>query len=310
MSNEIKLNNPWMVAVWPGMGQVAISAGFYLIAKMGMHLVAEFSARELFEVEHVDVKNGLIRTGRLPRSRLFAWIDPEKKRDIVVFIGEAQPPSGKYAFCKRLIEFAMSMGVSRVFTFAALATSMRLGDPARVIGAAIDQESLDELGKLDLVIMDDGHISGLNGVLLGAAAESRLRGACLLGEMPQIFAQLPFPSASQAVLETFKTMAQIDIDLSELADQAEMMNQKLNELLANVEKAVEQHNQPEEEFMSFDPPEPESKLDPADEQLIERLFEQAKLDRAKAYELKRELDRLHVFSEYEDRFLDLFKKDT
>ena len=41
---------------------------------------------------------------------------------------------------------------------------------------------------------------------------------------------------------------------------------------------------------------------------IEQLFEQALQDRSKAYELKRELDRLEVFGEYEDRFLDLFKK--
>jgi len=33
-------------------------------------------------------------------------------------------------------------------------------------------------------------------VLLGAAAESKLRGDCLLGEMPRMFAQLPFPKAS------------------------------------------------------------------------------------------------------------------
>jgi hypothetical protein len=41
---------------------------------------------------------------------------------------------------------------------------------------------------------------------------------------------------------------------------------------------------------------------------IEELFAQAKEDRATAYELKRELDKLGVFREYEDRFLDLFKK--
>ena len=31
-------------------------------------------------------------------------------------------------------------------------------------------------------------------------------------------------------------------------------------------------------------------------------------DRSRAFELKQELDRLEVFKEYEDRFLDLFKK--
>lgn len=56
-------------------------------------------------------------------------------------------------------------------------------------------------------LVEDGHIGGLNGMLLGAAGEMGLRGACLLGEMPHIFAQLPFPKASLAVLKVFTMIA-------------------------------------------------------------------------------------------------------
>ena len=52
----------------------------------------------------------------------------------------------------------------------------------------------------------------------------------------------------------------------------------------------------------------ERRLSPEEEQRIKELFQEAKHDRSKAYELKHELDRLDVFKEYEDRFLDLFKK--
>jgi hypothetical protein len=41
---------------------------------------------------------------------------------------------------------------------------------------------------------------------------------------------------------------------------------------------------------------------------IEKIFEQATTDIAKAHELKAELDKWNVYKEYEDRFLDLFKK--
>jgi len=41
---------------------------------------------------------------------------------------------------------------------------------------------------------------------------------------------------------------------------------------------------------------------------IERLFEDARRDPAKAMPLKNELDRLGVFKKYEDRFLDLFRR--
>jgi len=50
------------------------------------------------------------------------------------------------------------------------------------------------------------------------------------------------------------------------------------------------------------------KLTPEDHARLDKLFDEAGGDRKKAFELKQELDRLKVFKEFEDRFLDLFKK--
>jgi proteasome assembly chaperone (PAC2) family protein len=307
MADELKLNNPWLVAVWPGMGHVAISGGYYLMAKLGMHLLAEFSGEELFDVEHVEVKGGLIRTGRLPRNRLFAWTDPRGRHDIIIFIGEAQPPRGKHAFCHGLIEHVRKLGVERVFTFAAMATQLHPQSESRVFGAATDEQTLAELKRLELEIIEDGQIGGLNGVLLGVAAEAGLRGACLLGEIPHIFAQLPYPKASLAVLEVFTTIAGIEIDFTELAEQSREMEKSLGELLAQVERAYQPQNPAEDEMVRHEPVE-EKGLAPEDERRLEQLFKQARQDRSKAYELKRELDRLGAYRDYEDRFLDLFKK--
>jgi proteasome assembly chaperone (PAC2) family protein len=310
MAEELKLNDPWLVAVWPGMGHVAISGGYYLMAKLGMHMLAEFSAEELFDVEHVEVKAGLIRAARLPRNRVFVWRDPRGRHDILVFIGEAQPPRGKLAFCRSLVDFAKRLGVRRVFTFAAMATAMHPEHDSRVFGAATDGHGLAELKRLELEPLEDGHIGGLNGVLLGIAAEAGLPGACLLGEMPHIFAQLPFPKASMAVLNAFTTIADIQIDFTELAQQAKEMERRLGDLLAQVEQTIQSHGEPDEE----DEPSPyeasltEEGQSSGDHDHIERLFAQARQDRSTAYELKRELDRLGLYHEFEDRFLDLFKK--
>ena len=307
MTDTTKLHHPWLVAVWPGMGQVAISAGYYLMAKLGMHLLAEFSARELFDVDHVEVRGGLIRAGRLPRSRFFVWNDPRQKHDLVLFIGEAQPPQGKVLFCRRLIEYARRLGVERVFTFAAMATQMRPEHGSSVFGAATEEEGLAEINRLELKVLEDGHIGGLNGVLLGLAAEGNLPGTCLLGEMPHIFAQLPFPKAALAVLEVFTTIAGIQIDFSELSQQAQAADRRLGELLTKVQGALQPQAPADEEPFGVEHAADE-RVGAEDHGRIEKLFEQATQDRTKAYELKRELDRLGVFRDYEDRFLDLFQK--
>jgi len=308
MQESPKLENPWLVAVWPGMGHVAVSAGYYLMAKLGMHRLAEFSPRELFDIEYVEVKDGIIHPGRLPRSRFFVWKDPDGRRDIVVFIGEAQPPMGKHAFCHRLIRFASDLGVRKVVTFAAMATDMHPEGEARVFGASTDEAGLDALREVGAPVMADGRISGLNGALLGVAAEDGLEGFCLLGEMPEVFAQIQYPKAAHAVLQAFSRLSDIDLDLGELKAQADEVGEQLGKLLDNVEKVILQGQEdkasiPSENEMEY----AEAGMDPEDKQRLETLFEQARKDRSKAYELKAELDRLHVFEDYEDRFLDLFR---
>jgi proteasome assembly chaperone (PAC2) family protein len=309
MPEQPQLHHPWLVAVWPGMGHVALNAGVYLLAKLGMNLIAEFEANDLFDVDHVEVKAGIIQVGRRPRNRLFQWTDPKQQHDLVVFLGEAQPPIGKYAFCRQLIAYARQLGVERVFTFAAMATAMHPEHRPRLFGAATDPESLAELKRLELEMQDDGHIGGLNGVLLGAAAEDGLRGACLLGEIPHLFSQLPFPKASLAILEVFTVIARIDLDLAELAEQAKAMEEQLGNLLARMEQSYGQPSPAEEELTVTGGAE-EERVRAVDRQRIEGLFAQALKDRSKAFELKQELDRLGVFKEYEDRFLDLFKKPS
>lgn len=307
MADLPKLNRPRLIAVWPGMGQVAFNAGVYLLSKLNMTLLAEFAAEDAFDIEHVDVKEGVLQLGRRPRSRFFVWRDPEERHDLVVFLGEAQPPSGKFAFCKKLIDYARELGVERVYTFAAMATQMHPEHASRVFAAATDQATLDELADLGLEFLEGGHIGGLNGVLLGVAKEEGLTGACLLGEMPHIFSQLPFPKASLAILKLFATFAGLEVDFSELAERAEAMERQLGELLAEVEQAYGAQYPTETEEYKAEPA-AEEQIDPEDKRRLEELFTLAAEDRAKAFELKQELDRLGMFAEYEDRFLDLFKK--
>ena len=329
MQDRIQLTHPWLVAVWPGMGHVAVNAGVYMLSKLGMVQVAEVETGDLFDVDAVDVEDGIVRPARRPRSRFFLWADPQKRHDLLVFVGEAQPPAGRFAFCRRVVEFAKQLGVERVFTFAAMATRMHPSDRSRVFAAATDAANLEEMKRLELDVLKDGQIGGLNGVLLGAAADAGLHGACLLGEMPHIFAQIPFPKASHAILEAFTVLAGIDLDLTELAEHARNVDEQLGEVLAHIEEQGEDESDEDaeeadeaedaeevgdvEEGVGYVTEETEHAAEPEDERSavrgrLEELFAAASSDRSKAFELKQELDRAGLFKEFEDRFLDLFKK--
>ena len=51
-----------------------------------------------------------------------------------------------------------------------------------------------------------------------------------------------------------------------------------------------------------------TKLPQSAREKIEKLFQEVKTNISKAAELKKELDHWNIYKDYEDRFLDLFKK--
>jgi uncharacterized protein len=318
---EAAQRETWLAAAWPGMGNVAIGAGAYLVSKLRAGLVHEVPARDMFDVRHIEVEHGLARPGALPRSMFFEWKHPENTRDMLFFIGEAQPTERGYEFCHRLLDYAMKRNLTRVFTFAAMATQLHPTGTPRVFGTATDRPMLAELEEHNVSMLEEGQISGLNGVLLGAASERGLRGACLLGELPYFAVSVPNPKASLVVLEVFNAMAQINVDMSELRGQADASEHALVELLERLQEAARQQGigeeamalgeftgETEEEEEPATPRKSEPKLDYAARQRIEALFDAASKDTGKAFQLKQELDRLGAFKQYEDRFLDLFKK--
>ena len=103
----------------------------------------------------------------------------------------------------------------------------------------------------------------------------------------------------------------IQVDLSELALESERMEAHLARMLDQVRRVEQQQSEspPGDEETFLPDPIENGKLSLEEKEMLERMFEQATHDRSKAFELKNELDRLDVFREYEDRFLDLFGKD-
>jgi proteasome assembly chaperone (PAC2) family protein len=298
------LEQPWLVTAWPGMGGVAQIAASYLVQKLRAAAIGEVDAAPWFDVEAVRVAGGLIQPGRLPRSVFYAWKNPGSGPDLLLFLGDKQPQTRGYRFCQELVGKAVSLGVSRVVTFAALGTPILPQAKPRVLAVATSRELLAQLRKKSIHVLEDGEIGGLNGVFLAAAAEQKIDGVGLLGEFPYFARAVPNPKASAAVLRVFANLAKLTIDMQEIDANAEEVERNMVEHLERMQKSVETSG------ASFPMPEPEKEedLDPELAARIERLFEQARIDRDKAVDLKAELDRHGLFKQFEDRFLDLFKQ--
>src|SRR5689334_13561308 len=150
----------------------------------------------------------------------------------------------------------------------------------------------------------------MNGVFLAAAAQRGIPGICLLGSMPAFAAQIPYPKASHAVLEAFLKLCGLSVDLEELKQYGRSIEQHLTAGLEKIQEALQQGQEGGEVPGSSLPGAEEAKEGPTEEdrRKVEELLEQARKDRSKAFELKRELDRRGLFKEYENKFLDLFRR--
>ena len=321
----------WMIAAWPGMGSVAVLSAGYLVQQLGMTETGELPPNHHFDVNEVTVREGLVVPVRPPRGVFFRWQRPGGQRELIVFLGEAQPTSGSTAYARELLDAAAAFGVRRVVTFASMASSLHPADNPKVYGVATDAATLAELGELEVEPLGDGEIGGLNGLLLSAAAERGLPGFCLLAEIPFFAAAVPNPKAARAALSVFCVLSGIEVSLEELDQHAAAVDEALIEAFEQMERS--QDEKPDEDEEGDDdeesseavrpeqgeapePPAPpaapaapgEPKLDFAARKRIEQLFEEARKDTSKSLALKQELDRLGVFKKYEDRFLDLFRR--
>jgi proteasome assembly chaperone (PAC2) family protein len=79
---------------------------------------------------------------------------------------------------------------------------------------------------------DQGSITGLNGLLIGAAKTRGIDGICLMGEIPDYLSRIPFPypKASKAVLSTLAKVLGIDLAY----DVLEEMIVQMEAVVANV----------------------------------------------------------------------------
>lgn len=228
-----RLTDPWLLAVWPGMGNVALGAGSYLVEKLDVQPLFTIPTGDFFDLGQVQVRDGVVSPARFPENRLYGWKNPAGGRDLVIFVGESQPSTRGYAFCEGLLRAAQGLGVKRVFTFASMVTPQHPSAPSRTFAVATSEALLEEVRARDpnVGVLTEGTIAGLNGTLLAAAAAHGLEGVGLLAEVPQVAANVPYLKAAHAVLGVFIRLAGVPLDLSDLAAQAARVEKGLLQLI-------------------------------------------------------------------------------
>lgn len=295
---KIEAVNPVMIAAWPGMGNVALGTVDYIRKELKAIRFAEIKIDPLAVLDAVEVKDGLSRLPKPPLNTFYHAKNP----DIIIFEGEVQL-TGKSGIelLNKVLDAAAELKVSRIYTAAAFPMPVSYKDVSELYGVANKETLRDVLVKSGIKLMEGGHISGLNGLMLSFAAKKDIEAACLLATMPQYAISLPNPKASQAIIEALAKILGIKIDVHEISAYVKDMEERM----AMVEDKIKDVFTLEDEGLK--PHTQEKKIPGYIMDKIEKLFLEAKQDKKKASTLKKELDRWDLYGLYEDRFLDLFK---
>lgn len=295
---KIDIVNPVMIAGWPGMGSVALGVVDYLRRKLAATKFAEIKLDPATTIDSVIVEGGLAKLPPAPKNVFYFT----RKPDLVICEGEAQL-TGPYGIklLGRVLDLASEVKVKSIYTGAAFPLPISHKDDPDVYGAANKKALISVFQKLRIKPMEGGHISGLNGLVLGLAEARSIDAVCLLATMPQYAISLPNPKASRAIIEALQKILNFKVSLSELDEYVKDMDEKMALIEDKVKDVFTIEREAPEAFPV------EKKVPGYIMEKIESLFKEAKLDRAKAIVLKKELDRWDLYKLYEDRFLDLFK---
>ncbi|MCK9431055.1 MAG: PAC2 family protein [Candidatus Omnitrophica bacterium] len=319
ITKKPRLKKPYFIVAWPGMGEVAFKAASYLVEELKAEEFAEIQPEGFFYLTGSVVQSGILETPLLPQGKFYYWKNPAAKRagsgknDLVIFLSNAQPDLSKAdSYAKIIIDLAKGLGVEMIVSFASMPQATDHTQDSRLWFAATDQKIKESLSKFNFGVLEDGQISGMNGLFLGMAKKAGLKGFCLLGDIPLYTIQIENPKASAAVLAGLGKILNMQINVQPLKEQAQVMETEINKLLDYLKLGSSGQSSPigEEEVELIKKTLSQlTKLPVSVKERIEKLFEKSRIDISNASELKVELDKWNVYKEYEDRFLDLFRKN-
>ena len=243
---EPRLENPVMVASWPGIGNIGIIAVDTLREMLGAEEFGEIEPWHFFYPKRVLIRKGVLECLEFPGSKFY--FRAMERGDLILFVGEEQPAEGgrvyaegKKAYCMAnlVLDVAEKFKCRRVYTSGAAVALTHHTMKPRVWAVPNSEGLIREIrGYENTVLMSDiegrggqGNITGLNGLLLGVAKRRGLEAICLMGEIP-VYLQglpLPYPKASKSVLEVLSRELEIEVNLD-----------KLDELDEKIERGIEE----------------------------------------------------------------------
>src|SRR5215207_9488458 len=141
--------------------------------------------------------------------------DPlSSKNDLILLTGDSQPvvPGSEYVLSEQILDLITKFKISNIYSLASYVTGTFVNDP-KIYGTATNPEMVKSFRSFNISTLDNGNITGMNGLILGLGKLRGIEGICLLGETSGYVIDA---KASKNLLEILNNVLGININMDEM----------------------------------------------------------------------------------------------
>jgi predicted ATP-grasp superfamily ATP-dependent carboligase len=227
-------------------GEVAVST---LAGQLrSRHAFGRYDLSDLVDLQQtrptVSLEDGTTRRIEWPAIEIEAG---NAGRDVVTFVGP-EPSLRWPTFVKELSQLAVQLGVTQAFALGGMPAVTSHRRPVSVLATATSHSLAQEIGAMRT---DYAGPTGVQTVLQVALGDAGIPSVGLWAQVPHYVAGNFCPPAVSALLTRLQELAGIQVDVSELDEQADTYKEKVEEGLAerpdvaDLVTAIEQETQEE-----------------------------------------------------------------
>jgi uncharacterized protein (TIGR00162 family) len=209
------LQSPSLICGFPGTGYVGKMAVDHLITELrAIHLADIFCTS--FPPRVIIGPEGVVDLTR--NSLYYSKQSDSHRKDFIFVTGDAQPinPESEYYLAEEILNIVKQFQTARVVTLGAYITGT-FSEKPKVYCAATHREAFQSFVGKSFIQLNDGTVTGMNGLILGIAKLFKMQGICLLGETSGYVMDA---IASKSVLNTLMEITDLKVDMQTIENRA------------------------------------------------------------------------------------------
>ncbi|MBN9101676.1 MULTISPECIES: PAC2 family protein [unclassified Pseudonocardia] len=228
-----RLVDPVLIAAfegWNDAGEAASSALEHLELMWDAEPLVSIDPEEYYDFQvtrpHVRQADGVTRRIEWQTTRLSVATLPGTDRHVVLLNG-IEPNLRWKTFCRELLGYMDTLGVTKVITLGALLTDTPHTRPTPVSGTSYDKASAS---AMDVEPSTYQGPTGIVGVFQQMCIEAGLPAVSFWASVPHYVSQAPVPKAAVALLHRVEEVLDVEVPLGGLPERAEEWERTVSEM--------------------------------------------------------------------------------